>query len=48
MKINVNTMKQQTQEFFLRLFVESSPKSTLPSDKYYICTHCGTFTRLHQ
>jgi hypothetical protein len=44
MKVNVITMKQQTQDFLLRLFVDSSGDST-PSDTFYTCAHCGTFSR---
>ena len=47
MKINVNTLKQQTQDFVLRLFVESVSKTTLPSERHYLGARCGTFSRLH-
>jgi hypothetical protein len=42
------TVKQQAQEFILRLFVESESYSTLPSTPYYTCAHVGTHARLHQ
>ncbi|MBR4705941.1 MAG: hypothetical protein IKP02_10200 [Paludibacteraceae bacterium] len=48
MKINVFTLKQQTREFILRLFVESSGGAATGSDsQYYISSHCGTYSRLH-
>jgi len=47
MKTDLSTIKQQTQEFILRLFVESSSRSTLSSDHYYTCSRCGTYERLH-
>ena len=49
MKINVFTLKQQTREFILRLFVESSGggASTRSHSQYYISSHCGTYSRLH-
>lgn len=48
MKIDFITLKQQTQDFVLRLFVESSGVETTPSSPYYTCAHCGTFSRLRQ
>lgn len=48
MKINVITLKQQTQDFVLRLFVESSGVSTPSSSDYCTCAHVGTHARLHQ
>lgn len=54
MKIDVHTLKQQTQDFVLRLFVESSGGSTLsssgsmPVSDYCTCSHVGTYARLHQ
>ncbi len=51
MKINVFTLKQQTREFILRLFVESSggAAATRSHSQYYIyiSSHCGTYSRLH-
>ena len=47
MKINVNTMKQQTQDFFLRLFIESDAGTTPSSGTYPISSRCGTYARLH-
>ena len=48
MKIDVHTLKQQTQDFVLRLFVDSGGGSTLSSSDYCICSHVGTHARLHQ
>ena len=49
MKLDVYTLKQQTQDFVLRLFVESSGVSTTRSfSQYYTCAHAGTHVRLHQ
>ena len=51
MKIDVYTIKQQAQEFILRLFVESSGgASTLsnPGSRLYTGAHCGTFSRTRQ
>ena len=50
MKMNLLTMKQQAQDFVLRLFVESlKDSSSTPSDAhYYLGSRCGTYTRLHQ
>ena len=42
------TVKQQAQEFILRLFVESESYSTLSGTPYYTCAHVGTHARLHQ
>ena len=39
MKIDVHTLKQQTQDFVLRLFVDSGGGSTLSSSDYCICLH---------
>ena len=55
MKIDVNTLKQQTQDFVLRLFVEPSGGSTpsysdstmTSSSDYCTCSHVGTHARLH-
>ena len=47
MKFELNTMKQQTQDFFLRLFVGSSEVGSTPSSSFYTCSRCGTFVRLH-
>ncbi|MBO4519160.1 MAG: hypothetical protein J5704_03895 [Paludibacteraceae bacterium] len=47
MKINVDTLKQQTQDFVLRLFVEAGSPTTLPSEQHYLSARCGTFARLH-
>ena len=49
MKMNVNTLKQQTQDLFLRLFVESSSGiGTTPARSSYTCAHCGTYARMRQ
>lgn len=49
MKMNVTTLKQQTQDLFLRLFVESSSGiGTTPARSNYTCAHCGTYARMHQ
>ncbi len=49
MKMNVTTLKQQTQDLFLRLFVESSSGiGTTPARSNYTCAHCGTYARMRQ
>ena len=49
MKMNFSTMKQQAQDFVLRLFIESYGGSgTTLSSSFYTCAHCGTFSRLKQ
>lgn len=49
MKMNFSTMKQQAQDFVLRLFIESYGGSgSTPSNTFYTCAHCGTFSRLKQ
>lgn len=49
MKMNVSTLAKQTQEFILRLFVESTGSgSSIPSQSFYTCSRCGTYARLHQ
>lgn len=49
MNVNFNSIKQQTQEFLLRLFIESSGGgSTPPHYRYYTNAHAGTHARLHQ
>jgi hypothetical protein len=50
MKIDVDTFKQQAQDFLLRLFVENSSGSTLsnPGSRFYTGAHCGTFSRTRQ
>lgn len=49
MKIDVITLKQQTQDFVLRLFVESNSSFSTPSSSdYCTCAHVGTHARLHQ
>ena len=46
MKMNYSTLKRQTQDFLLRLFIEpGSGAYSTPSGSYYTCAHCGTFTR---
>ena len=47
MKTNVYTLKQQTQEFILRLFVERESYSSPVSYDYCTCAHAGTYARLH-
>ena len=48
MKMNVYSWKQQTQDFVLRLFVDSIGVSSTPAQTYYTCAHCGTFARMRQ
>ena len=49
MKMNFSTMKDQAQDFLLRLFVESPGEfSKTTSVEYYTCSHAGTHARLHQ
>ena len=50
MKIDVDTFKQQAQDFLLRLFVENSSGSTLsdPGSRFYTGAHGGTFSRTRQ
>lgn len=49
MKMKVTTLKQQTQDLFLRLFVESSSGiGTTPARSNYTCAHCGTYARMRQ
>ena len=48
MKIDFNTFIQQTQDFLLRLFVDSGSQTTPHNDSQYTCSHCGTFSRLNQ
>ena len=47
MKMKLISFKQQTQDFVLRLFVESDTRSTLSSSPYITCARCGTYARLH-
>ena len=47
MTINVNTLRQQTQEFLLRLFVAPGSYTAPSSSDYCTCTHVGTHARLH-
>ena len=44
--MNVYKIKQQAQEFILRLFIESELDDSTPS--HYTCARCGTFSRLRQ
>lgn len=46
--MNWITLKQQTQDFVLRLFVESSGDHSTPSTSYYTNAHCGTYCRMRQ
>lgn len=46
MKLNFFTMKQQTQEFVLRLFIESFGDDSSNSS-YSSSARCGTYARLH-
>ena len=48
MKQNFFTWIQKTQEFVLRLFVETPENSTPSYSQYYTCAHAGTHARLHQ
>lgn len=48
MKLNVYTMKQQTQEFFLRLFVEPDSELSTPSSSIYLCARSSTHTRMYK
>ena len=47
MKLINNRIKQQTQEFLLRLFIEYPGESTLPAATHYTNSRCGTYARLH-
>lgn len=47
MKPNVYKLKQQTQDFVLRLFMEGSGDTTPSSSDYCTCSHVGTHARLH-
>ena len=46
MKLDFFTLKQQTQDFVLRLFVESSGGDSSYSS-YSSSARCGTYARLH-
>ena len=46
--MNFFTISTQTQDFVLRLFSGSGVSSTPADFKYYTCSRCGTFERLHQ
>ncbi len=46
MMTNFFTLKRQTQDFLLRLFVESYESDS--THTYYTCAHVGTHARLHQ
>ena len=49
MKMNFSTMKQQAQDYLLRLFVEQSEVNlTSSNSEFYTCAHVGTHSRLHQ
>ena len=45
---NVFTMKQQAQDFLLRLFVGPDGEYSSPSSSCYTGAHCGTFSRMKQ
>ena len=47
MKLNFFTMKQQTQEFVLRLFIESFGDDSSYYSSYSSSARCGTYARLH-
>ena len=47
MKPDVYKLKQQTQDFILRLFMEGSGDTTPSSSDYCTCSHVGTHARLH-
>lgn len=47
MKPDVYKLKQQTQDFVLRLFMEGSGDTTPSSSDYCTCSHVGTHARLH-
>ncbi|MBR6304994.1 MAG: hypothetical protein IKR37_05175 [Paludibacteraceae bacterium] len=47
MKLINDRIKQQTQEFLLRLFIEYPNESTLPAGTHYTNSRCGTYARLH-
>ncbi|MBQ2067854.1 MAG: hypothetical protein II457_02915 [Paludibacteraceae bacterium] len=42
------TLKQQAQDIFLRLFVETTGDLSTPTSSYYTGAHCGTFLRMKQ
>ena len=49
MKMRFTSLKQQTQDYLLRLFVapsEADGSSSHP--EFYTCAHVGTHARLHQ
>jgi len=48
MKMNLFTLKQQAQDFVLRLFIESPGDLSSSRTRHYTCAHAGTFARLHQ
>ena len=50
MKMKFNHIKQQTQDFLLRLFMDPSEAGSTPSytHYYYTCGHVGTHARVHQ
>ena len=45
MKFDLFTLKQQTQDVVLRLFIESGDVSSYSS--YSSSARCGTYARLH-
>ena len=48
MKLNVDSMKQQTQDFVLRLFVGAELGSLSSHSSYYTCARCVTHERLYR
>ena len=42
------TISTQAQDFVLRLFSGTGESVTPTHFKYYTCSRCGTFARLHQ
>jgi hypothetical protein len=49
MKMKLTSLKQQTQDYLLRLFVApSEAEGDSLHSEFYTCAHVGTHARLHQ
>ena len=49
MKMKLTSLKQQTQDYLLRLFVAPSEFfNDTATTEIYTCAHVGTHARLHQ
>lgn len=49
MKMKLTSLKQQTQDYLLRLFVAPSEvEGDSLHSEFYTCAHVGTHARLHQ